>query len=53
MYGEMEIRMYDTYNSYVMPHGNHVYKTTTDIIVATMCTFESDKYDLHHWKCVF
>ena len=53
MWGKMTSRIYATYNNYVIPHGNHVYKTTTNLFMATMYTFESEKNDLCHCNCVF
>ena len=50
--GEMVNRLFETYKNSVMPYGNHMFHTESDIAMATMCEYPSSKYELPHWKCV-
>ena len=35
--GEMANHLFETYKNYVMPHGKHMFKTASDMAMATMC----------------
>ena len=35
-----------------MPHGNHMFKISSDMAMTTMCAYPSSKYALPHWKFV-
>ena len=35
-----------------MQHGNHIFNTSSDMVMATMCAYPSSEYLLPHWKCV-
>ena len=50
--GELESRIYDTYEIYVMTHGHHIHKTSPDMEIAIICDFPSDQHDTPHCKCV-
>ena len=50
--GEMANRLFETYTNTFMPHGKHMCKTSSDMDMATMCTYPSSKYALPHYKCV-
>ena len=45
-------RIYETYNSTVMPHGRHIYAKASDMSKAEMCTFPQYYHAIPHWKCV-
>ena len=51
-YGEKANHTFDTYKNSVMPHGHHIYETSSDIAMATMCAYPPSQHALSHWKCV-
>ena len=34
-----------------MPNGRHIYSKASDIVKATMCTYNQSDHALTHWKC--
>ena len=36
-YGEIESRIFETFNNFVIPHGYHIYNTYEDMDMETMC----------------
>ena len=49
----MPSRIYDTYKNDTMLHRRHIHKTASDIAIATMCDFPSDRHALPQSKFVF
>ena len=45
--------IFETYGNSVIPHGLNIHKTASDIAIATMCDFLSNKHALPDWRCVF
>ena len=37
--GEITNRLFETYNNYIMTHGNHMFQTASDMVMANMCTY--------------
>ena len=35
-----------------MPLGKHIFKTSSDKDIATICEYPSSEYVLPHWKCI-
>ena len=35
-----------------MPYGKHIFQTSSDMEMATMCAYPSSKYAVPHRKCV-
>ena len=50
--GEMANRIFETYTNSVIPHGKHMFKTASNMDIATMCAYPSSKYTLPNCKCV-
>ena len=50
-FGEISNHVFETCKNYVMPHGKHMFKTSYDMAMATMCIYPSSKYSFPHWKC--
>ena len=48
----MANHLFETYKHSVIPHVKHVFKTASDIAMATMCAYPSFKNSLPHWKFV-
>ena len=46
------IRIYETYNNTVMPHGHHIFSKSSDTAKSTMCAYPQSDHALPHWKCV-
>ena len=38
--------------NYVVPHGNHIYKTSADMYISKICDFTPDKHTLTYCKYV-
>ena len=43
-YVEMANHLFATYESAVMPHGDHMFKPAYDMPMSTICTYLSYKY---------
>ena len=50
--GEIVTCLFETYRNSVIPHGHHIYATTSDIAMAKMCAYPPYLYALPHWKFV-
>ena len=44
--------LFETYNNYVMPHGHHIYATSSDMAMVKMCAYPSYQNALPHLKFV-
>ena len=52
----MKSSIFDTYTSYLIPHGCHIHETGTDTAmekIFPVCFFPYDQHALPHWKGVF
>ena len=50
--GDMANLLFETYNNSVTPHGNHIFPTSYNTAMETMCTYKSSNYALPHWISV-
>ena len=41
MSDEMDNYIFETYNNYIMPHGNNMFKTAYDMDMTTICAYPS------------
>ena len=48
----MANQIFDTYHKSVIPHGNNIYQTASDMDMATMCAYLLYQHTLTHWRCV-
>ena len=44
--------LFETYKNYVISHGKHMFQSEYDMVMATMCAYQSHNYALQHWKCM-
>ena len=49
---ETSSRIFETYKNSVLPHIFHIYNTTVDMAMATMCPCTPEHHRLTHWKYV-
>ena len=52
IFSEMFNRLFDTYDKFLMPHGCHIYVSSSEMFMYTMCAYPPSKYALTHCKCV-
>ena len=50
--GEKSNLLFDTYKNSVMSHGRHIYATSSDMDMDTMCVYLPSQHALLHWKFV-
>ena len=53
MSGEINNRIYETYNNSSIPYGHHIYQTSSIMAMAKMCAYTPSQHALPHCKCVF
>ena len=51
--GENYNRLFETYKNYVVSYGCHIYATTYDMYMATICAYPPSQHAFPQWKCVF
>ena len=51
-YGEIPSRIFETYKNAVRPHGCHIYNTSVDMAMVTMCHCTYAHHGIPHWKFV-
>ena len=50
--GEKANRLFVTYKNSMMPHRRHIYATSDDMAMATICAYPQSQHAWPHWKCV-
>ena len=51
-YDEMDNHLFETYKNSVIPHGLHIYETSSDMAMAIVCAYPPSQHAFPHWKCV-